>query len=647
MNTSEVPVLERRQTVILELPLGEHIRILHPEKVILKISDTYIDIGALCYALRSAKKKRCHPNEVDMRSFLRSRPKKIHSLIKSISGLITDGGKSIETVAKYASQTTAFINWADSHQEYDCLAGDNATRQAFVAWSADLLERYKRQEFGEKTYNSRIKYICELLEAVTGVERLSQGIRNLKVPSNPNGGTEPLALQDFTNAVALNQCIFDGLCELILENRPYPYKLRLPGYLGWAKNYLWLFPSNKWYLPPHWHDYSLRKTSGVNAPWVYDYENGRLASADEIESFYRGRSTAIKRCSAKTALKDAAISLDMANSDSRNTWRITLGMIAQSSFLFLFDCNTGSNAQIARDLETDGTIVESVQNQKFRGIKFRAGNKEVTLVAPITFMPRLRRFMELRKYLLQERTTPYLFFSCGNRNNKPPAKSGIFLLENLYRLLLLNIDPQLPKMGARKLRASVDDYYLRLHDNVVAAAVMGHTIETEKKKYGRGSAIDHHDDMTRFLSAMSESAHRQRVISPEDMNPNNPSLEHGGRCDNFGLPTPMTSDTPIPPNCKDFGGCLFCEQRALIADEGEIRKVASAAYVMEQLILGPKHEEALRPLINKCDIDLEKIATFQGSRAMVDKVREEVYENEKLTQFWADRYQLIIELGIL
>jgi hypothetical protein len=648
MNRPIEPVFVRRQTVTIELPLDAHTRILHPEKVILKISDKYIDVGALCYAQRSdQKKKQGHPKEVDTRSLSASRRKQIRSVIKSISALRTEGGKSIETTAQHATQIVAFINWADRNHLSDCLAGNDATRSAFDAWSVDILERYKQQEFGGKTYQSRQNNVCALLEASTGVENLLQGVRKVKIAKNPNGGTEPLTLHDFAHAVALNQCIFDGLCELVLENRQFPYKLQLPHSLQWKENYLWLFPTNKWRLPPHLWDEAIRKTMGVNASWAYDYKNGRLARVNEIEHLYGGRSKAEQRRYARAAIKDATKKCETANSDSGNTWRFTLAMVAQRAFLFLFNCNTGCNAQVARDLETDGTIGATVQNQKFRSLKWRASGKEITLIAPITFMPRLRRFMELRKYLLQGRTTPYLFFSCGNRNSKPPSKSGVFELSNLYRKLLLDIDPQLPKMGVRTLRASVDDYYLRLHDSVVAAAVMGHTLETEHKKYARGSANDHHEDMSSFMNSVSESARRQRVLPTEAEPPDAPLLEHGGRCVGYKKPESLVVHPPIQPNCKDSQGCLFCDHRVLAAGQEDARKVASAAYVMERLILGPKHEEVLRPLISKCDKDLEKIATFSDCGAMVQAIREDVYENENLTPFWADRYQLFLELGLI
>ncbi len=474
-----------------------------------------------------------------------------------------------------------------------------------------------------------------------------QGIRKLKRRTNPNGGTEPLEVHDFAHAYALNQCLFDGLCDLVLECKPFPYKLDLPASLSWTENHLWLFPTNMWRLPPHLHDDTSRTKLGRSASWPYDYKRGRMATADEIWHRYAGHNKAAQQKAAKLCIKAARLRLEEANTDAHDIWRITLGMHAQRAFLFLFFCNTGGNVQPVRSLETNGTIDVSVQNQNFRALKWRAGGKEITLRSPVAFMPRLRRFMELRHYLLQGRKTPYLFFSLGTRGNQNPTRIGAHELRLHYTRVLTEIDPQLPKMSPRALRASVDDYYLRLHDSMVAAAVMGHTVETEQRNYARGSAIDHHDEMTIFMTSVANSARRQRVIGLKEVTPETPYLEQGGHCDSFGHPDALADDAPVQPNCKDSQGCLFCNHRVLIAGEDDARKVASAAYVMEQLILGPKHEEALRPSIAKCDEDLEKIAAFPNCRAMVEKVRKDVFQNENLTPFWADKYHLFLELGII
>lgn len=649
MSKASELIFTRRPIVTIELPLTPHARILHPEQIIIRIGEGYRDIGALCYALRSDKVRRPRqPRGVVVSSIIEQRPKQILQIIKALSSLIADGGISLSTNRNYANFIIQFIDWADAKGLPNCLDGGGATRQAFRAWADETGERYRRQEIGEACHNLRLTYVSELLEATTGLQNLMQGIRKLPKKYNPNGGTEPLDLHDFGHAVAINQCLFDGLCDLVLEQRPFPYKLELPNSLGWAESHLWLFPSNLWRLPPHRQSDPIRSAVGARESWVFDYSNGRLATVDEIAHRYKGKKLSLRIKGARAAVRHAHQQIEKANADPVNTWRISLGLYAQRAFLFLFFCNTGCNDQLARDLETDGkTIDASVKNQKFRALKWRAGGKEVELVAPVTFMARLRRFMELRRYLLQGRNTPYLFFTCGRRNCKPPEKMFSHELSGYYYRLLKEIDPQLPRLGSRALRATVDDYYLRFHGSAVAAAVMGHSAETELRNYSRGSANDHHDEMTLFMASVAESARRQRVIPVTAMTTDSPPLEEGGRCDDFGQPEALGDLVPIRPDCKDAQGCLFCRNRVLIANEADARKVASAAYVMEQLILGPKHEEALRPLICKCDEDLKKIAAFPNCRDMVERVRRDVYEDEQLTPFWADKYHLFLELGII
>jgi hypothetical protein len=648
MNKFSEVIFTARQTVIVELPLNKCTRLIRPDQVILAIHNIYLDIGALCYALRSDKrKKRCQPQEVVISSILQKRPKQIQQLTKALSNLITVGGKSLRTTGGYALHIRKFVNFSDANGLHDCLAGGEATRNAFHAWATHINERYKRQQLGGSSHNALLNHVCELLEATTGLEKLMNGIRKIKTKTNHNGGTEPLALHDFAHAVAINQSLFNGLCRLVLEQQPFPHKLDLPDSLGWEENHLWLFPTTVWRCPPHMRNDTFRATWGSNASWPYDYDNGRIATVDEIEHRYKGRTHSERRKSAITAISRATERLNIANTDAHSNWRLALGMVAQRAFLFLFFCNTGGNQQVILDLETDGTINASVQNQKFRGYKWRARGKEVTLIAPATFTPLLRRFMELRQYLLQGKNTPYLFFSIWNLDNNAPKQIGDFELDLHYQRVLRAIDPQLPKMGARKLRASVDDYYLRYHDSAVAAVVMGHTPETEDKNYARGSANDHSEEMTLFMESVSKSAHHQRIIQHSEISRDTSPLEQGGHCDSFGHPEALAGNAPIQPDCRNSQGCLFCNHRVLTAGEEDARKIASAAYVMEQLIMGPKHEEALRPSIVKCEEDLEKIASFSNYRAMVEKVREDVYENENLTPFWADKYQLFLELGVV
>lgn len=467
----------------------------------------------------------------------------------------------------------------------------------------------------------------------------------MQIRCSPKGGTEPLAEHDFTHAMALNQALFDGICDLVLGRQPFPYKLKLPVTIGWPENHLWLFPAQKlWCLPPH--RWGAEREKLKNSYWANDYAAGRVATPDEILHRYaESRFPSGRRKVAKRLIANAQTRIDIANSDERDPVRILLSMVAHNAFLFLFYCNTASNESVAREIETDGKIDAATSNQRYRSIKFRASGKQITLVTPATFMPSLRRFMALRKYLLGDKAFPYLFFTLGNDYAKPARQIGIGSLRS-HNNLLCTIDPRLPHMGSRKIRASVADWYQRHHDASITAKVLQNSQRTAQRHYDAGSVNDHREDLSLFLNAVAESAKRQRVTAIK-AKAGTRSLEEGGRCESFGHPEALADEVPRKPNCKDSQGCLFCAHRVLVACEEDARKVTSAAFVMEQVILGPQHEEAMRPLITKCDEDLEKIAAFPNCRAMVEWVRKDVFENANLTPFFADKFQLFLELGII
>jgi hypothetical protein len=646
MNKPTEHIFATRPTAILELPLKKHVRILYPERVILKIGAAYHDLGAFCYSARSHQKRKGQPRGVVIGSFLKQRPSQILQLIKALSSLITDGGLRIATAKTYATYFKFFLDWADFNGFHDCLAGGDASRRAYFAWVEKTGECYRREEFGEISYNNRIGLIGKLLQSAAGLGELTRGIRKLKRRGNPSGGTAPLSSHDFAHAVALNQALFDGLCDLVLERRPFPYKLVLPTTLGWAENHLWLFPTIMWRLPPH--KWGLEREKLTYPHWPYDYAEGRLAAPDEIAHRYAGTLLRKQLMTAKLTIAQATARINDANGDERDWVRMMLGMIAHNAFLFLFFCHTGANESVAREIETDGEITPATLNQKYRSIKFRADGKLMTLVVPVTFMPALRRFMVLHQYLLHDNAFPHLFFTLGQRRNKQrrPSQIGSGALESLYTNLLRIIDPQLPRIASRKLRASVADWYQRHHDASVTAKVLQNSERTAQINYDAGSVTDHHEELSLFLSSVSESAKRQRVIPIRAAVGNRP-LEEGGDCDGFGHPEALADYVPVKPNCKDSQGCLFCTHRVLVACEEDARKVASAAFVMEQVILGPKHEEVLRPLIGKCEQDLEKIATFDNCRSMVEHVRNDVFERGNLTPFFTDKYQLFLELGVI
>lgn len=643
MNSSAENLFTTRPSYVLALPLKDGVRILHPERVVIKIGSRYIDVGAFCYALRSDRtRKPGKPTEVVVSSFLKQRPRQMLQAIKVLSGI--RDGKAPRTVHEASYHLKCLLDWADANGHTDCLAGGDATRSAFRAYVTHVEDRFRRQEIGSPAAYRLQKGACELLQTVTGLENLARGVRMIKPTSRPTDGTDPAADHDFAHMLALSQSLFDGLCDLVLNNRPFPYELELPKSLGWEQNRLWLFPTNVWRLPPH--QWGAVRQKRHKPHWPYDYQYGRIATIDEIWHQYKGRTEAKRRTNAAFAIQNAERHISLANTNPRDRHRVMLAMLAHNAFCWLLHANSGGNQQPILDLETHGTLDKAIANQGFREVKFRASGKEVPIPISTAFLPSLRKFMELRNWLLNGASFPYLFFTFGSNRANPTLGQASDKILVSHNNTLRGIDPRLKPIQAKCVRATVNDVLLRTNDAKVVANIMGHTEATELAKYGQGSVVDHRDDMTVLLEKISSVARRQTIIPIRaDLGKKAKELEQGGSCAHFGHPKAMTDAPELQPDCA--GGCWFCGHRMLVADEEDVRKVASASFVMEQLILGPQHEAKLRPLITKCESDLESIAQTRDCRAMVERVNKDVYENGNLTPYWAEKYHLFLELEVI
>lgn len=631
--------------MIIDLPLDRKTKIIRPEQIIIRFDRSYIDVGALCYLSRPrVQRKPAQPLSVDRSSYSAKRVEKIGNAIKHFSVMLKDGALSQSSVCGMARRFKQFMDWADDNAYQDCLDGGRATEIAFRLWAEHVYEKFRHRKLTSGFALSLQSDVCELLERITNCENLRRGVRFVS-SGNRGEGSEPVSEHDFAQTLALNQSLFDGLCDLVLENLPFPFKLKMPGSLGWKDNHLWLFPSHRWHLAPHL--WGVPREKLAYPYWAYDYENGRIASEEEIAHHYNKESPRKRgREGAKRAIKEALAHVDRANADARHRVRVDLAMIAQSAFLFLFHANTGCNSAVAHEIETDGSVDASTLNQSYRVIKMRAQGKEISVVCPASFMPSLRRFMKLRKYLLNGVSCPFLFFTLGVRTKSiqsTPEKICASVLSRHYESIR-DISPAIPRISPIKIRATVNDYYRRTHDGYVSSRVMGHSEAVADRHYLAGSPVDHHDEFTLFLDAVSNSARKQRVVSPGATPKDARSLEEGGKCTSYGKPEPIEDAPPIP-DCNQ--GCLFCVNRVLVANEEDARKVASAAFLMEQLIAGPLSESEFRPKILKCDQDLEKIASFNGCESMVLSVKQDVYEKGNLTPYFADKFQLLLELGIL
>lgn len=608
----------------------------NPQDLLVKIGHDSRDLGAYCYLRRSSKGRQSNgPKKVVFSSFSSRRAGQVARLIIILSDMATEKGLRPQTIIASWDPVAKFLDWADHYGLEDCLRGVDETRAAFRGWAYFVEERLRRHEIKPITawlLQMKVLYILELL---TADKSLSRGIR-LVSSRQQNSGTEPAPTHDFIQILAVNQALFDGLSELVIQNRTFPHKVEMPVSLGWDDSFLWCFPNSTWHVPPSRRG---EGSSVAKASWAFDYENGKVLAADTIRKHYRKPFSAIR------AVARAHASLSASNIDPYGRMRFKLARLASDAFLFLFLANTGCNLSVATAIETDGTLETATANQNFRALKFRAGGKVVSVVTPVSFVPTLRKFMDLRNYLLRGKSYPYLFFAFRGRTDDELVLDEIDDVV-FYRLfcVLRGILPGVKLIGPRAIRASVDDYYRRNYDRSITARVMARTEAVTDKHYLAGSPIDHQDELTLFLEKVSKAARDQKVLANQRRPVNSKMLEEGGSCSSFGNPRALVDDIVVA-DCRS--GCLFCANRILIANHIDARKVASASFLMGQLIMGPLSEAELRPKIEKCEEDLRSIAAFPGCDEMVSFVRRDVSENGNLTPYFRDKFDLFLELGVL
>lgn len=628
-----------RPTVIIDIPLQEGVAVLHPEQVVVRVGRTTFDIGSFCFATREASPiggKKKAVRGVVVESLLPYRPGEILKIILYLSSLLTDKGLRNDTIITVFKYFGAYLNWADRNGYFGCLTNNSELRNILEAWFRECEEQFKKGKWVGSHAWANQSGIAILLSAITGRPELQKGLRFLKFRSG-NAGTDPAPEGDFALVLAINEALFTGLSDLVLGNRPYPFKLPMPKLPGWQDDFLWLFPTHRWYLPPH-----LQGEARVTLPsplWSFDFINGRVANFGDIRQYYQ------MPCHARLSIRHAEEAIRKANTDERNVYRRQAAITAHDSFLLLFMAHTGLNEAVIRELRWEGEILFDAKQQGFREIKWRAGGKMVSALVRTKFLPLLRKFLELRNYLLKDADCDRLFISVSKTLRKPDQIMKGILGKHYGRTARIYQD--VPNISARRLRATMHEWYYRNVDPILTARITGHTQETIDKHYQAGTVGAHREEVTTFLDKVANRAHALKRILPAGEHVSGATKGPLGECEKQKGPSPIMDGVPITPTCKEAEGCLFCKRHVVKADEEDVRKLASCAYVIEQTIYFPGAETHFRPTLALIDEYLDDIKSILGAPDMVDSVTADVYQNGNLDPYWAGKLALLDSIGIL
>lgn len=634
-------LLTTRATVIYDLPLSPGTVIPRPEACVIRfLQSKTVDLGSLCYLRKGIPAKRGGKTGgrlIDIDSLNANRVLQIRALVHHISDDLEHSGRRAATVRDAVSRFLPFVAWADENGHSNLFDSAEMARAAAQAYAKHVRERVISNEISINAGARQQATVFGLLGTFIGVDDLTRGINLLRVDSAAKESTVPPDEDDQTRILGLCESLFDGLSDLVVDRKPFPYAVAMPKHLSFPTDRLWIFPSTTWFMSPQ--TLAHRKHS-LRPNWQYNYSEGRVATLAELQdiSDYAGNSDNMRRHSIRQARKR----IEAANSHSRHTQRLQMGMQALNVFVVLFLAHTGMNWAQTINLTWSDDYEVIPDHQVFRTIKWRAGSKETFFELPVAFMPRFKRFLVLRQYLLGGRACRWLFFKLGPKGEGEPTqlKEGNFAA--IYKTLQ-RLDPDLVPIASRQWRAAKSDWLIRNTDPATTAMVLQNSEATVLASYAAGSEVSHLDEMSDFLNKVANTVlSKGHLIAGE-------VVRAVGVCSDFGNPHQIAEKAAVLPTCQRPEGCLFCDKFRIHADEDDIRKLVSCRYCLRQTAPLSSSEEQfqvmLAPIFRRISDLLTEISRHDS--ALVTKVTREVEEDGELDPYWARKFEVLVDLGLV
>ena len=618
---------------------------LYPENVCIKNENegySPIDIGSLAYIDRDTKIKRnvkgLSEHErvllVDMDSLYVSRRK----LLIKVFDHFYNSAQAFASVKKISRDFKGILNWCDSNGHSDVFDTPVAAKKAYTIYVDYLNHRISIGGFSPITANGMQRSFISLLNIYFGEGESINIISGVPVIRFKKTQIDVPTSEDFNEFFRASLFLARGFKELVVENKPFPYLLKMPEYE------CYIFTSKEAaYVTPY-----------INNRWsTYNYEEGRLSTLEEFAALQKSKSK-------NTMLRDlerSKISLDMANYNERCDARLRYASLSLQAYTQVFMMMTAANASDIMNFEYSEEFEYSrdIFKNDFRNIKLRAGGREVRYaLGGKEGYEVFQEYLELRRWILNGRSFDYLFFTMeliGGYTEVTKKLTGHDSKRFYKRIKGRFIRSDLPNMPTTRIRKYKS---LVLHemgqDIDVIAASLNHTVKTNSKDYSETSPDRQKSELSTFWEATKKA---RALIKIKQFDGGSVPIAVG-HCDDKGNPSAASGidSVPIQPNCKTQYGCLYCEHYCCHADEQDIHKLFSILYVIEELRefgVDISHTESLfKELVLRIRFILDKIKSISvHAQSLVSTIEKLVFDKGELTVFWENRLSRYEDMGVV
>jgi hypothetical protein len=475
------------------------------------------------------------------------------------------------------------------HQALSNRAGAEAATKAYFS---GLRERVSQSKLSPNSASAEQKNLLSVLGTYFDADDFGADLRTFRFDRSRVVETEVPDSERQGLLIAWAERLFAMFSSNLLQFSPYPFVCN-----GVSGKPVHVIPSA----------YSRKEGSSSWGLQGWNLETGKPRSYRELKQQSVAAGDAHPTQHANTVASRTRQQLAEANSNARAPIRLTHAITGSYAFAVLFLAETGINLSQLVNMKWSDELVKSVQSpsvvrQKFREVKYRAGGVEIAFKVSVAFMPKLKAYLAFREYLVADTTVAELFLGAGS-DGRPSSLSDQFIRQFYRRLESLGL--ALPRITSRQWRAAKQDWAISNHGPVVAAKIMGHSLDTALRSYSNGTDASQKSEMSAFFASVEQTVLEAGEVLPGSLD------SSVGACVKFQSPQSISASVAVKPDCRSSEGCLFCGQYRVHADATDIRKLLSCRYCV-RLTCGraestEQYDSSFGPVLNRIEFLLEEL----------------------------------------
>lgn len=505
--------------------------------------------------------------------------------------------------------------------------------------------KHKHESFGQNSATSIQKNVLTLMLHTFEVDKKDTykiiGTTEI-IPQKQEGNKDFMVNEKKVDeALCYYYQFFDQVADFLLEMKSYPHKIFL------LEHEVLLVPDAFPIITPY------TGTRGDNGRY-WELERGILRSLEEVIHFIKQEDKYLlrDRQSGRVQMENDGLQtfqnkltkLKAANEDPNCHYRRELGLKAMKAYyIILLDVTGMSDSELSRQEWDDDDDAFDIKKDEhlFHTIKRRAGNKKNLFSIQKVFIPSFKKFLRLRRLLLDKNNNiKCLFFRGYGKDAKAVGTYGGTGIE--FFASFKNLYPELVFNGSQTLRNNKKKWVIKYTNGhvVLTAKVMQHTPEVGQRSYPHETREESQHMMGIFFDYQNRLV--KNVIEDSGT----------GGCDaNGDIPQRDTNKPIVKPDCNNRMTCLFCIYYRAKVNREDIWKLLSMEYVIRNIsILHARSkilfDEAMQPILFRVESLLETMkSAYPYSKKLIEEVRHDVYMNRNLHWFWEMKLNMNWELG--